>query len=119
MSAKPISRFPVPELKNLPQDIHERIIAVQEKSGFVPNVFLVLSQRPDEFRVFFAYYDALMGKEGGLTKGEREIIVLATSDINQYTYFVVAHDTIMRIRAKSPNLAYQLAINYRKADVTS
>ena len=119
MSAKPISRFPVPELKDLPQDIHERIIAVQEKSGFVPNIFLVLSQRADEFRAFFAYHDALMEKEGGLTKGEREMIVVATSGLNQCTYCVVAHGAIVRIREKSPNLADQLATNYRKADITS
>lgn len=118
MSTKPISRFPVPELKDLPQDIHERIIAVQEKSGFVPNVFLVLAQRPDEFRAFFAYHDALMEKEGGLTKGEREMIVVATSGLNQCTYCVVAHGAIVRIREKSPNLADQLATNYRKADIT-
>ena len=119
MSVKPISHFPVPELKDLPQDIHERIIAVQEKSGFVPNVFLVLDQRPEEFRAFSAYHDALMEKEGGLTKGEREMIVVATSGLNQCTYCVVAHGAILRIREKSPNLADQLATNYRKADITS
>jgi len=119
MSAKPISRFPVPELKDLPQDIHERIMVVQEKSGFVPNVFLALAYRPDEFRAFFAYHDALMEKEGGLTKGEREMIVVATSSLNQCTYCVVAHGAIVRIREKSPNLADQLATNYRKADITS
>ena len=118
MSAKPISRFPVPELKDLPKDIHERIIAVQEKSRFVPNIFLVLAQRPDEFIAFFAYNDALMEKEGGLTKGEREMIVVATSDLNQCTYCVVAQGVIVRIWEKNPNLADQLATNYRKADIT-
>lgn len=118
MSAKPISRFPVPELKDLPEDIRERILAVQEKSGFVPNVFLSLAHRPDEFRAFFAYHDALMEKEGGLTKGEREMIVVATSGLNQCTYCVVAHGAIVRIREKNPNLADQLATNYRKADIT-
>jgi uncharacterized peroxidase-related enzyme len=118
MSAKPISRFPVPELKDLPQDIHERIMVVQEKSGFVPNVFLALAYRPDEFRAFFAYHDALMEKESGLTKGEREMIVVATSGFNQCTYCVVAHGAIVRIREKNPNLADQIATNYRKADIT-
>ena len=118
MSAKTISRFPVPELKELPEDIRERILAVQEKSGFVPNVFLVLAHRPDEFRAFFAYHDALMEKEGGLTKGEREMIVVATSGFNQCIYCVVAHGAILRIREKNPHLADQIATNYRKADIT-
>jgi uncharacterized peroxidase-related enzyme len=113
-----ISRFPVPELKDLPPDIRERIIAVQEKSGFVPNVFLTLAHRPDEFRAFFAYHDALMEKPGGLTKAEREMIVVATSGANQCQYCVVAHGAILRIRAKNPLIADQLAINYRKAEVT-
>ncbi len=118
MSDKPISRFPVPELNELPEDIRDRILAVQEKSGFVPNVFLALAHRPDEFRAFFAYHDALMEKEGGLTKGEREMIVVATSGLNQCIYCVVAHGAILRIREKNPLLADQLAINYRKADIT-
>ena len=118
MTTKPISRFPVPELKDLPQDIQERIMRVQEKSGFVPNVFLVLALRPEEFRSFFSYHDALMEKEGGLTKGEREMIVVATSGLNQCTYCVVAHGAIVRIREKNPILADQLATNYRKADIT-
>ena len=118
MSAKTISRFPVPELKELPEDIRERILAVQEKSGFVPNVFLVLAHRPDEFRAFFAYHDALMEKEGGLTKGEREMIVVATSGVNKCIYCVVAHGAILRIREKNPHLADQIATNYRKADIT-
>ena len=118
MSEKPISRFPVPELNNLPEDIRETILAVQEKSGFVPNVFLALSNRPDEFRAFFAYHHALMEKEGGLSKGEREMIVVATSAHNQCIYCVVAHGAILRIREKNPQLADQIATNYRKADIT-
>ena len=118
MSEKPISRFPVPELNNLPEDIRETILAVQEKSGFVPNVFLALANRPDEFRAFFAYHDALMEKEGGLTKGEREMIVVATSAHNQCIYCVVAHGAILRIREKNPQIADQIASNYRKADIT-
>ena len=118
MSEKPISRFPVPELNNLPEDIRETILAVQEKSEFVPNVFLALANRPDEFRAFFAYHDALMEKEGGLTKGEREMIVVATSAHNQCIYCVVAHGAILRIREKNPQLADQIATNYRKADIT-
>ena len=118
MSEKPISRFPVPELNNLPEDIRETILAVQEKSGFVPNVFLALANRPDEFRAFFAYHDALMEKEGGLTKGEREMIVVVTSAHNQCIYCVVAHGAILRIREKNPQLADQIASNYRKADIT-
>ena len=118
MSAKPISRFSVPDLVDLAGDIRERIVKVQEKSGFVPNVFLALARRPDEFRAFFAYHDALMDKPGGLTKAEREMIVVATSGINQCHYCVVAHGAILRIRAKNPLVADQVAINYRKADIT-
>ncbi len=118
MSDKRISRFPVPELADLPDDIRERILAVQEKSGFVPNVFLALAHRPDEFRAFFAYHDALMEKETGLSKGEREMIVVATSGLNQCIYCVVAHGAILRIREKNPHLADQVATNYRKADIT-
>lgn len=114
----PISRFPVPEIKDLPEDIRERILAVQEKSGFVPNVFLVLAHRPDEFRAFFAYHDALMDKKGNLTKAEREMIIVATSNVNQCQYCVVAHGAILRIRAKNPLIADQVAVNYRKADIT-
>jgi uncharacterized peroxidase-related enzyme len=114
----PISRYPVPELKDLPEDIRQRILAVQEKSGFVPNVFLALAHRPAEFRAFFAYHDALMEKEGGLTKAEREMIVVATSNANQCQYCVIAHGAILRIRAKEPRVADQVAINYRKADIT-
>ena len=118
MSEKSISRFPVPEVNNIPKDIREKILTIQEKSGFVPNVFLVLANRPDEFRAFFAYHDALMEKEGGLTKGEREMIVVATSSHNQCIYCVVAHGAILRIREKNPQLADQIATNYRKADIT-
>src|SRR5271169_3359159 len=118
MAAKPISRFPVPGLADLPEDIRERILKVQEKSGFVPNVFLALAHRPDEFRAFFAYHDALMEKPGRLTKAEREMIVVATSAANQCLYCVVAHGAILRIRAKNPLLADQVATNFRKADVT-
>jgi uncharacterized peroxidase-related enzyme len=118
-SDAPISRFPVPQLDELPDDIRERILAVQEKSGFVPNVFLALAHRPDEFRAFFAYHDALMDKPGGLTKSEREMIVVATSSRNQCQYCVVAHGAILRIRAKNPLLADQIAANYRKADITA
>ena len=118
MSDRPISRFPAPDLDDLPQDIKDRILKVQEKSGFVPNVFLVLANRPEEFRAFFAYHDALMEKEGGLTKGEREMIVVATSGLNQCLYCVVAHGALLRIREKNPLLADQVATNYRTADVT-
>ena len=117
-STRPVSRFPVPEIASLPEDVRSRILAVQEKSGFVPNVFLTLAHRPAEFRAFFAYHDALMEKEGGLTKAEREMIVVATSGANQCQYCVVAHGAILRIRAKNPLLADQVAINYRKADIT-
>ena len=113
-----ISRFPVPEIAKLPADLRDRILAVQEKSGFVPNVFLVLAHRPDEFRAFFAYHDALMEKQGGLTKAEREMIVVATSAANRCLYCVVAHGAILRIRAKDPQLADQVATDYRKANIT-
>ena len=120
MSAKdlPVSRFPVPNLADMPSDIRERIEAVQGKSGFIPNVFLVLAHRPEEFRAFFAYHDALMDKPGNLTKAEREMIVVATSNMNQCHYCVVAHGAILRIRAKDSLIADQVAINYRKADIT-
>jgi uncharacterized peroxidase-related enzyme len=108
-------RYPLPEVATLPEDIRDRILAVQEKSGFVPNVFLKLARRPAEFRAFFAYYDALMLKEGGLTKGEREMIVVATSALNNCLYCVVAHGAILRIYQKDPLIADQVATNYRKA----
>lgn len=118
MATFPVSRFPVPETKDMPEDIRNVILAVQEKSGFVPNVFLALSHRPDEFRAFFAYHDALMEKQSGLTKAEREMIVVATSAGNQCQYCVVAHGAILRIRGKNPLIADQVATNYRKADIT-
>jgi uncharacterized peroxidase-related enzyme len=111
-------RFPVPAIDKLPEDIRTRILAVQEKSGFVPNVFLTLAYRPDEFRAFFAYHDALMEKDSGLTKAEREMIVVATSSANQCHYCVIAHGAILRIRAKNPQIADQISVNYRKADIT-
>ncbi len=115
----PVSRFPIPALKDMPDDIRTRIEAVQEKSGFIPNVFLTLAHRPDEFRAFFAYHDALMEKPGNLTKAEREMIVVATSAANQCQYCVIAHGAILRIRAKNPLIADQIATNYRKADITA
>ena len=111
-------RFPIPSIDKLPDDIRTRLLAVQEKSGFVPNVFLTLAYRPDEFRAFFAYHDALMERDGGLTKAEREMIVVATSSANQCHYCVIAHGAILRIRAKNPQIADQIAVNYRKADIT-
>jgi uncharacterized peroxidase-related enzyme len=118
MTSTTAGRFPIPDLARLPEDICARILAVQEKSGFVPNVFLTLAYRPDEFRAFFAYHDALMEKDGGLTKAEREMIVVATSIANQCQYCVVAHGAILRIRARNPQIADQIAANYRKADIT-
>ena len=118
MSAPAISRYPVPALEELPGDIRARIVEVQQKAGFVPNVFVTLAHRPDEFRAFFAYHDALMLKEGGLTKAEREMIVVATSGANDCLYCVVAHGAILRIYAKNPLVADQVAVNYRKADIT-
>ena len=114
----PISRYPVPALTELPDDVRQRILEVQEKSGFVPNVFLAFSHRPAEFRAFFAYHDALMLKPSGLTKGEKEMIVVATSGANDCLYCVVAHGAILRIYEKNPLLADQVAVNYRKADIT-
>jgi uncharacterized peroxidase-related enzyme len=118
MSQPIASRFPIPSLAGLPEDMRSRLLAVQEKSGFIPNVFLTLAYRPDEFRAFFAYHDALMEKDGGLTKAEREMIVVATSSANQCHYCVIAHGAILRIRAKNAQIADQIAINYRKADIT-
>jgi uncharacterized peroxidase-related enzyme len=103
----------------MPADIRERLLAVQEKSGFIPNVFFVLAHRPEEFRAFFAYHDALMDKPGNLTKAEREMIVVATSNANQCQYCVVAHGAILRIRAQNPLIADQVAVNCRKADITA
>ena len=119
MTVNPISRFPIPDINKLPDDIKERIVEVQEKSGFIPNVFLALTHRPDEFRAFFAYHDALMVKDSGLSKGEREMIVVATSGLNECIYCVVAHGAILRIREKDPLIADQIATNYRKADISA
>ena len=119
MNAPPISRWPVPQLKDLPADIRERIEQVQEKAGFVPNVFLALAHRPSEFRAFMAYHDALLVKEtGSLSKGEREMIIVATSGANNCLYCVVAHGAILRVYEKKPLIADQVAVNHRKADIT-
>ena len=118
MTDHPISRFPVPAIEDLPDDIRAQILEVQASTGFVPNVFLVLAHRPDEFRAFFAYYDALMARDGGLTKADREMIVVATSSLNHCHYCVVAHGALLRIFSKDPLLADQVAINYRRADIT-
>ena len=119
MAEKPVSRFSVPDIKDLPEDVRARILQVQIKSGFVPNVFLALARRPEEFRAFFAYHDALMEKKDGLTKAEREMIVVATSAVNNCLYCVVAHGAILRIRSKNPRLADQIAINPQKAEITA
>jgi uncharacterized peroxidase-related enzyme len=118
MNERPISRFPVPALESLPDDVRAHIVEVQEKSGFVPNVFLALAHRPDEFRAFFAYHDALMLKPSGLTKGDKEMIVVATSGANDCLYCVVAHGALLRIYEKNPLVADQVAVNHRKADIT-
>src|SRR5450432_2794348 len=118
MNAPPISRYPIPNLKDLPEDIRARMLEVQEKAGFIPNVFLTLAHRPDEFRAFFAYHDALMLRESGLSKAEREMIVVATSGANDCLYCIVAHGAILRIYAKNPLVADQVAVNYRKADIS-
>jgi uncharacterized peroxidase-related enzyme len=117
--AHPISRFSVPDPMTLPEDIRQAIAKVSEKSGFVPNIFLALAHRPAEFRAFFAYHDALMDKDEGLTKAERELIVVATSGLNQCQYCVVAHGAILRIRARNPRIADQIAVNWRKADISA
>jgi uncharacterized peroxidase-related enzyme len=117
MNKAPISRFSVPALDELSSDMQERIQTVRDKTGFVPNVFLALARRPDEFRAFFAYYDALMLREGGLTKAEKEMIVIATSAANQCPYCVVAHGALLRLFSKNPLLGDQVAINYRSADL--
>jgi uncharacterized peroxidase-related enzyme len=118
MTAPPISRYPVPKLEDLPEDMRARILDVQEKAGFVPNVFLTLAHRPDEWRAFFAYHDALMLRDSGLTKAEREMIVVATSGANDCPYCVVAHGAILRVYARNPLIADQVAVNHRKADIT-
>ena len=118
MSTPPISRYPIPALDQVPADIRDKILAVQEKAGFVPNVFLTFAHRPDEFRAFFAYHDALLLRESGLSKGEKEMIIVATSGANGCLYCVVAHGAILRIYEKAPMIADQLATNYLKADIT-
>jgi uncharacterized peroxidase-related enzyme len=118
MTDHPISRFPVPEVADLPEDLRMRILAVQDKAGFVPNVFLTLAHRPEELRAFMAYHDALMEKDIGLSKAEREMIVVATSAANGCQYCVIAHGAILRIRARNPLIADQVAINHAKADLT-
>lgn len=118
-TSRPISRFPVPSIEELPDDLREQVLTVQEKTGFIPNVFLVLAHRPDECRAFFAMHDALMLRESNLTKTEKEMIVVTVSGGNECQYCVVAHGAILRIVSKSSLLADQLAINYRKADITS
>ena len=120
MNSQAISRFPIPDLDSLPEDLRERIEAVAEKAGFIPNIFLTLARRPEEFRAFFAYHDTLMEKETpGLSKAEREMIVVTTSARNQCQYCVIAHGAILRIRAGNPQIADQLAANYRKADISA
>jgi uncharacterized peroxidase-related enzyme len=115
----PISRYPVPEIADLPEDLRQRILAVQEKAGFIPNVFLGFAHRPAEARAFFDYHDALLLKDGGsLTKGEREMIIVATSGANHCLYCVVAHGAILRVYEKKPQIADQVAVNYLKADIT-
>lgn len=118
MSDHAISRYPVPQLKDLPADVRTRITDVQDKAGFIPNVFLALAHRPTEFRAFFDYHDALMLKDSRLSKAEREMIVVATSAANDCHYCVIAHGAILRIYAKNPLISEQLAVNYRKADIT-
>ena len=113
-----VSLFPVPDINTLPDDLKSKILKVQDKSGFIPNVFLALAHRPEEFRAFFSYHDALMTKDSGISKGEREMIVVATSGLNQCLYCVVAHGAILRIREKNSLIAEQLATNYKKADIT-
>src|SRR5581483_5008233 len=118
MTAQPISKYPVPKLEELPQDIRAKMLEVQDKAGFIPNVFLTLAHRPDEFRAFFAYHDALMLRESGLSKAEKEMVVVATSGLNRCPYCVIAHGAILRIYAKNPYLADQVAVDHRKADIT-
>ena len=116
--ARAISRYPVPSLAELPEDIRARILEVQEKAGFIPNVFLTLAHRPEEFRAFFAYHDALMLRDSGLSKAEREMIVVATSGANDCLYCIVAHGALVRVYAKDPYVADEVAVNYREAGIT-
>ena len=118
MNAPAISRYSVPKVEDLPDDIRARMLEVQEKAGFIPNVFLTLAHRPDEFRAFFAYHDALMLRESGLSKAEKEMIVVATSGANDCLYCIVAHGAVLRIYAKAPLIGEQVAVNYREADIT-
>jgi uncharacterized peroxidase-related enzyme len=118
MTQPAISRYPVPAIAKLPKDLRTRILEVQDKAGFVPNVFLALAHRPAEMRAFLAYHDALLLKDGGLTKGEREMIIVATSAANHCLYCVVAHGAILRVYEKKPLVADQIAVNHRKADIT-
>jgi uncharacterized peroxidase-related enzyme len=118
MTDAPVARYPVPKLDELPEDVRARILEVQQKAGFVPNVFLALARRPAEFRAFFAYHDALMLRESGLTKAEREMIVVAVAGANDCLYCFVAHGAILRVYAKQPQVADQVGINYLKADIT-
>ena len=115
--SQPISKYPVPKLEDLPADIRDKMLEVQKKAGFIPNVFVTLAHRPDEFRAFFAYHDALMLRESGLSKAEKEMIVVATSGLSQCPYCVIAHGAILRIFAKNPQIADQVAIHHRKADL--
>ncbi len=117
MSTQPISKYPVPKLEGLPADIRDKMLEVQKKAGFIPNVYVTLAHRPDEFRAFFAYHDALMLKESGLSKAEKEMIVVATSGLSQCPYCVIAHGAILRIYAKNPQIADQVAIHHGKADL--
>ena len=118
MNPAAVSRYPVPKLEDLPDDIRTRMLEVQEKAGFIPNVFMALAHRPDEFRAFFAYHDALMLRDSGLSKAEREMIVVAVAGANDCLYCFVAHGAILRVYAKDPLVADQVGVNYRKADIT-
>jgi uncharacterized peroxidase-related enzyme len=118
MNNKPISRYPIPDINDLPEDLKQKVLDVQEKAGFIPNVFLTLAYRPEECRAFFAYHDALMERESGLTQADKEMIIVTTSNKNQCLYCVVAHGAVLRIRAKDPLVADQVATNYKKADIT-
>ncbi|MDG2376511.1 MAG: peroxidase-related enzyme [Woeseiaceae bacterium] len=118
MTEQPISRYPVPDINDLPEDIRTLILEVQEQTGFVPNVFLALAYRTDEFRAFFAYHNALMEREGGLTQVDKEMIIVATSGFNQCIYCVIAHGAILRIRERNTLVADQIATNYQKADIS-
>ena len=118
MNSNPISRFPIPDITELPGDVKKTTLAVQEKIGFIPNVFWTLAHRPEEFRAFMAYHDALMERDGGLSQADKEMIIVATSNDNGCQYCVVAHGAILRVRAKNPLIADQVAVNYRKADIT-